>query len=263
MKGERVKKPIKIAIILMLVGGLLTTAAFLMAFNTAEVQTFGTVNLTKAQAAASNTVFEVAPANLQPIDGTINYLRPWFSQKIFYFHVPFAEASFLIFTVAAFFAVMFLSKRRKSFDTKSRIAMEVAFLFVVATMITGDLWTRASWGMWWDWEPRLTTYLIMMLLMLVYFVLRNSIEDEERRAMYASVFCIIAWIDAPISFFITRIIPSQHPVVFKSGMATSNLVPFIVAQVGMIMIGYAIYTLRVGEEQNRERLEIIKEAIEN
>jgi len=137
-----------------------------------------------------------------------------FSQKIFYFHVPVAEASFLVFAVAAYFAIRFLVTRRKEFDTKSRIAMEVTLLFVILTMITGDLWTRASWGVWWQWEPRLTTYFIMTLLVIAYFVLRNSVEDEERRAVYASVFCIIAFIDAPISFMITRIIPSDHPVVF-------------------------------------------------
>ena len=252
-------KQIKIAIALVIVGGLLTTAAFLMAFYTAEVQTFGFATLEKAV----DTVYPLAPADMQPTDGSINYQRPGFAQKIFYFHVPIAEASFLVFTIAMVFAVLFLRKRRKSYDTKSRIAMETALIFVIATMITGDIWTKASWGVWWEWEPRLTTYLIMMLLMIAYFVLRNSIEDEERRATYSAVFAIVAWIDAPISFFITRLIPSTHPIVFKSGMAPSILIPFIIAQIGMLMIGYAIYVLRVGEEDLRTRLEIAKEAIEN
>lgn len=252
------KKQIKIAIALTLVGALLTTVAFFMAFYSARVQTFGFVTAD----GPVDTVYEVAPADMQPTDGSINYQRPWLSQKIFYFHVPIAEASFLVFTVAALFALLFLLKKRKSYDTKSRIAMETALVFVVATMITGDLWTKASWGVWWEWEPRLTTYLIMMLLMIAYFVLRNSIEDEERRATYAAVFCIIAWIDAPISFFITRLIPSSHPVVFQSGMDPSNLIPFIIAQVGMLMLGYAIYTLRVSEEATREQLDLIKESLE-
>lgn len=252
-------KQIKIAIALVIVGGLLTTVAFFMAFYTAEVQTFGFATLEKAV----DTVYPLAPADMQPTDGSINYQRPGFAQKIFYFHVPIAEASFLVFTIAMVFAVLFLRKRRKSYDTKSRIAMETALIFVIATMITGDIWTKASWGVWWEWEPRLTTYLIMMLLMIAYFVLRNSIEDEERRATYSAVFAIVAWIDAPISFFITRLIPSTHPIVFKSGMAPSILIPFIIAQIGMLMIGYAIYVLRVGEEDLRTRLEIAKEAIEN
>jgi heme exporter protein C len=247
-------KQIRIAIWLTIVGGVMTTVAFLMSFFTAEVQQFGTVSLPQQ----INTVFPLMGTDAQ---GFI-YGRPWFSQKIFYFHVPFAEASFLVFTVAAYFAIRFLMTKKKEYDTKTRVAMEVALVFVILTLITGDLWTKASWGVWWEWEPRLTTYFIMTLLMIAYFVLRNSLEDEERRATYSAVFAIIAWIDAPISFFITRLIPSDHPVVFKSGMATSNLVPFIIAQVGMLLIGYAIYVVRVREEQMRERLDVIKESLE-
>ena len=231
----------------------MTTVAFLMAFFTAEVQQFGTVTLPQR----IKTVFP-----LLGTDGGFMYARPWLSQKIFYFHVPFAEASFLVFTVAAYFSVRFLMTRRRDYDTKARVAMETGLVFVILTMITGDLWTKASWGVWWEWEPRLTTYFIMTLLIIAYFVLRSSLEDEERRAVYAAVFGIIAWIDAPISFFITRIIPSDHPVVFKSGMAPSNLIPFIVAQVGMLLIGYAVYTIRVREERMRERLDIIKDSLE-
>jgi heme exporter protein C len=247
-------KQISIAIWMAIVGGVMTTVAFLMAFFTAEVQVFGTVTLPQQ----IQTAFPLLGSDASGF----TYGRPWFSQKIFYFHVPFAEASFLVFTVAAYFAVRFLMTRRKEYDTKSRVAMEATLIFVVATMIMGDLWTKASWGVWWEWEPRLTTYFIMTLLIIAYFVLRNSIEDEERRAVYASVFAIIAWIDAPISFFITRLIPSDHPVVFKSGMAPSNLVPFIVAQVGMLLIGYAVYVVRLREEQMRERLEVVKESLE-
>jgi len=140
--------------------------------------------------------------------------------------------------------------------------MEVSLIFVVLTMITGVLWTRASWGVWWEWEPRLTTYFIMMLMMISYFVLRNSIEDEERRGVYAAVFAILAAINAPISFMITRVIPSSHPVVFQSGMASSNLLPFIIGQLGMLAIGFGIYAARMGEERLTERVEIAKEALE-
>ena len=258
-KEFRLSKQLKISIALLLVGGLLTTAAFLMAFFTAEVQTMGLYN----SATAIDTVFPVAPPEWQPTDGTINFERPWFSQKIFYFHVPIAEASFLVFTVAAIFAVMFLVKKRRSYDTKSRIAMETALMFVIATMATGILWTRAAWGVWWEWEPRLTTYLIMTLLIIAYSVLRNSIEDEYRRATYSAVYAILSWVSAPISFFIVRIIPSAHPIVFQSGMATSNLLPFIIGQVGMLCIGYAIYSIRLAEEASREHLDSLKYALES
>jgi heme exporter protein C len=185
-----------------------------------------------------------------------------FSQKIFYFHVPVAEASFLVLLIAAYFSVRFLMTKRNDYDTKAKVAMEVALVFTTLTMITGVLWTKASWNVWWEWEPRLTTYFIMLLLIIAYFVLRNSIEDDERRATYAAVFAIIAAIDAPISFMITRLIPSNHPVVFTSGFATSNLVPFIVAQIGMLLIGYAIYVMRMSEELLLDRVDEAKTALE-
>lgn len=247
-------KQFRIAIALVLVGGLLTTAAFFMAFFTAEVQSFGEV--TSAQ--QLDTAF---PLLRSSADG-FTYGRPWFSQKIFYFHVPVAEASFLILLIAAIFSGRFLLKKRAEDDTKARIAMETSLIFVVLTMITGVLWTKASWGVWWEWEPRLTTYFIMMLMMIAYFVLRSSIEEEERRGTYAAVFGILSAVNAPISFMITRVIPSSHPVVFQSGMASSNLLPFIVGQVGMLMIGYGIYTVRMNEERLQERIEITKEALE-
>ncbi|MBA4370839.1 MAG: cytochrome C assembly protein [Coriobacteriaceae bacterium] len=247
-------RQLKVALVLLIVGGLMTTAAFFMAFYTAEVQSFGTVTLSQQL----DTAYPLTEAGA----GGFTYGRPWFSQKIFYFHVPVALASFLVLIIAAYFAVRMLLTKRKEFDTKSRIAMETTLVYVMLTMLTGVLWTRASWGVWWDWEPRLTTYFILTLMVIAYFVLRNSIEDEERRAVYGAVFAIIAAINAPISFFITRIIPSNHPVVFKSGFATSNLIPFLTAMFGMLMLGFAIYVIRMSEERLRERLDAAKTALE-
>jgi heme exporter protein C len=218
-------------------GGLLTTAAFVMAFAYAPVALLD--------------------------DG----LRSDVSFQIFYFHVPVAEASFLVFLVAAVYSVRFLLTKDRLLDTKARIAMEVTLLFVALTMVTGDLWTRARWNVWWEWEPRLTTYFLMTLLVVGYFVLRNSVDDDERRATYAAVFGIVAFIDAPISFFITRVMStsSAHPVVFggQSGLGTTPqaLYTFIIAQVGMLMLGYAIFQLRMREEVLRERLEVAKIAL--
>jgi heme exporter protein C len=217
-------------------GAALTTAAFLMAFMWAPL-----------------AVYE---------DG----FRWDLSFQIFYFHVPVAEASFLVFAFAAFYAIRFLVTKDRTYDTKSRIAMEATLLFVILTMVTGDLWTRARWNVWWEWEPRLTTYFIMTLLVVAYFVLRRSVEDEERRASYASVFAIIAFIDAPISFFITRVMQSSsnHPIVFENGglaQIPQAFTTFIVAQIGMILLGYVIFRIRMREEVLKERLEAAKTAL--
>lgn len=190
------------------------------------------------------------------------YGRPDWGQKIFYFHVPVAEISFIVFGFAAFYGLRFIMTRKRDYDTKARVSMEVALLFISLTMATGILWTKAAWGVWWDWEPRLTTYFILTLLVVAYFVLRNAVEDEERRALYAAAFSILGFIDVPISFFITRLIPSNHPVIERGGLEPPMLVTFIVAQIGMILLGYAVYQLRMGEVQLTDRLEQVKSLLE-
>jgi heme exporter protein C len=249
-------KQLRTAIVLLVIGGLMTLFDLFWAFFRSTVPNFGTISFKQAIDSARPMLGE-GPTGLQ-------YGIAWFSQKIFYFHVPIAEASFLVFLVAAYFAIRFLMTRRKEYDTKSRIAMEATLLFVMLTMVTGILWTKASWSVWWQWEPRLTTYFIMTLLVISYFVLRNSVEDEERRAVYAAVFCLIAVIDAPVSFLITRVLASEHPVVLgkEGGLDSSQLIPFIVGQIGMLMIGYAIYTMRMHEERLRERIDVVKESLE-
>jgi heme exporter protein C len=229
--------------VLLALGGALTTAAFVMAF------------------------FFTPPVEgpLLVIDGVTMGAKPLFSQKIFYFHVPVALASFLVFFFTAYYGVRFLMTHNREYDTRAKIATEVTLLFVILTLVTGDLWTRFEWGKWWVWEPRLTTYFIMTLLVIAYFVLRNSIEDEERRATYAAVFGILAFIDAPISFMITRLVPSSvHPVVLRSGggLSGSQLTAFLLGLFGMLMIGWCMFQLRMHEELLKERLEAAKAALE-
>jgi heme exporter protein C len=190
-----------------------------------------------------------------------------FSQKIFYFHVPVAITSFVVFFFTAFYGVRFLMTRDRVFDTKARIATEVTLIFVALTMITGDLWTRVEWGKWWEWEPRLTTYFIMTLLVIGYFVLRASVEDEEKRAVYAAAFGIIAFLDAPLSFAITRIVPAAgraHPVVLRAGggLDAVQLSAFLIGLAGMLCFGYVIYQLRLREERVKERIEVLKTTLE-
>lgn len=187
------------------------------------------------------------------------------SQKIFYLHVPVAVASFVAMAVAAFFAVRFLATKDRVHDRASRTAMQVTLVFIIATMISGDLWTRFEWGVWWVWEPRLTTYFILMLLVIGYFILRNALDDPERSARFGAVFCIIAFIDAPISFFITRLVPSSvHPVVFRtdSGLPPAMLIPFLLGLFGMCTIAFALYRYALRVNTAADEVEELKERLE-
>lgn len=187
------------------------------------------------------------------------------SQKIFYLHVPVAVASFVAMGVAAFYALRFLMTKDRAHDVRSRTAMQITLVFIVATMISGDLWTRFEWGVWWVWEPRLTTYFILMLLVIGYFVLRNALDDPEKAARFAAVFCIVAFVDAPISFLITRLVPSSvHPVVFRtdSGLPPLMLIPFLLGMAGVLMIAFALYRYALRVNAAADEVEDLKRRLE-
>ena len=238
--------PDKLVVPALVAGAVLTTAGFLMAFLWAAP-----VN----GAALSTPVL---------VGDTMVTNQQLLSQKIFYFHMPVAIVSFVALVFAAYYAVRFLMTREQRFDTCSRIAMEISLLFVIFTMVTGDLWTRFEWGVWWTWEPRLTTYLILMLIVIAYFVMRGAVDDPERRAVYSSVISIIALVDVPICFMITRLIPSSvHPVVAREGgMAPDMAATVFVIMAGMMLVAFGLYRLRFRQVRLHERVEALKDQLE-
>ncbi len=111
------------------------------------------------------------------------------------------------------------------------------------------------------WEPRLTTYFILMLLVIGYFVLRNALDDPEKAERFAAGFCIVAFVDAPISFLITRLVPSSvHPVVFRtdSGLPPLMLIPFLLGMVGVLMIAFALYRYALSVNAAADEVEDLK-----
>ncbi|MBQ9042489.1 MAG: cytochrome c biogenesis protein CcsA [Eggerthellaceae bacterium] len=229
------------------VGAVLTTVGFLMAFLYASP-------VNGAALSTPELVGDIMVTNQQLL-----------SQKIFYFHMPVAIVSFVALAFAAYYGIRFLMTREARFDTCSRAAMEIALLFVVFTMVTGDLWTRFEWGVWWTWEPRLTTYLILMLIVIAYFVMRNAVDDPERRATYAGVISIIALVDVPICFMITRLIPSSiHPVITREGgMAPDMAMTVALIMVGMMLVAFALYRLRFRQLRLSERMQALKDQLED
>ena len=233
----------RLSLVGLVVGILLTTAAFLGAFL------------------ISPLVHGAATEEVAVIGGVIVSNKLLLSQKIFYFHVPVAIVSFAALTLGAWYSVRYLRTRHTRHDTYARTAMEVGLVFITMTMITGDLWTRFEWGVWWVWEPRLTTYLVLMLLTIAYFILRTSIDAPERRSNIAAVFSIITFIDAPLCLLITRLVPSSiHPVIFRtdSGLPPAMLIPFLLALFGMLLIGWGLYRVRTRQIFLAQRLEVLQ-----
>lgn len=180
-----------------------------------------------------------------------------FSQKIFYYHAPIAETALVAFGVAFVAAVAYLRTQDMKWDRLSMVSARLGLLFSVLVMATGMIWGKAAWGVWWDWEPRLTTFLLACFLYAAYFVLRSVVDEEQRRATYAAVFAIIAFIDVPITFLATRLMPAgMHPAVITdtgTGMPASMFAPFMISMLGMTLLLAALirHDLRIEELKDR------------
>lgn len=135
-------------------------------------------------------------------------------QKIFYFHVGSAWVAFFAFFIVAVFSVMFLVKRNRIYDIIAGVSAEIGVVYTAIVLTTGPIWARSAWNAWWNWEPRLTTTVIMFFMYIAYIMIRKMEGPWEKKARLASVFGIISVINVPIVFMSIRWWSSKlHPVV--------------------------------------------------
>ena len=164
-----------------------------------------------------------------------------FVQKIFYLHVPLAIVSLCGFVAGGVYAARFLHSGDRAHDLRSYVAIHMSLILAVATLVTGSIWARASWGHWWVWdEPTLVSFLIVFLLYATYQPLRFSIEDRDKQARYASVFAITAGAFVPLNFLAVRLAQSYtHPRIFATtdgGLEPRMKVAFYVCLLGMALL---------------------------
>ena len=138
-------------------------------------------------------------------------------QKVFYFHVSAAWVGMLSFLVAAVVGILYLRSRDNRWDVMAVAAVELGMVFMLIAIVAGSIWARPIWNTWWTWDPRLTTVTIMELIYAAYLMLRNGIEEPERRARFGAVYAIVGFISVPLTFFSIRIFRTIHPVVIGSG----------------------------------------------
>ena len=146
-------------------------------------------------------------------------------QRIFYFHVPSAWVSFIAFGVVAIASIFFLRTGQSNWDTLAYSAAEVGILFLTLVLITGPLWAKPVWGVYWTWDARLTTSFILWLIYLAYLMLRNYVADRERGARFAAVFGIVGFLDVPIVYMSIRWWRTLHPSAVVGGGDGSGLAP--------------------------------------
>ncbi len=140
-------------------------------------------------------------------------------QRVFYFHVAAGWVGMLAFLVAAIAGVAYLAKGNRKWDIVGLSAIEIGIVFAFINIVTGSIWARPIWNTWWTWDPRLTTATVMELIYVAYLMLRQGIEDPDRRARFGAVYAIVGFLSVPLTFFSARLFRTIHPVVIGSNEA--------------------------------------------
>ena len=143
-----------------------------------------------------------------PLESVMNYV-----QKIFYFHISNAWVGMLGFLAAAVAGVIYLIKRNLKWDLIELSAVEISLVFFFIAIVSGSIWAKPSWGTWWTWDSRLTTAAILEMIYLAYLLLRQGIEDIERRARFSAVYTLVGSVSVPLTFISIRIWQTIHPAI--------------------------------------------------
>jgi len=132
-------------------------------------------------------------------------------QRIFYFHVPSAWTGFVAFFLVLVSSIAYLFRRRPQWDWLAVSAAEVGVAFFTVVLVTGPIWAKPVWGIWWTWDARLTSTFVLWVLYVTYLLLRSLVGDPERRATVSAVFGIFAFLDVPLVYLSIWFWRTQHP----------------------------------------------------
>jgi heme exporter protein C len=133
--------------------------------------------------------------------------------RIFYVHVPVSWICYLTFGASLISSILFLAKRDLRFDMIAELTALLGLVYGALAIITGSIWANAAWGIYWNWDPRETTTLILWIAYLGYVSLRMSIGNPEKRATIVAIYNILAFSTIPLSYMSVRLWISLHPLI--------------------------------------------------
>lgn len=187
-----------------------------------------------------------------------------YAQRIIYFHVPSAWLSMLAFGVTTIASIGYLRTAQRRWDALAVSSAEIGITFTLAATASGSIWAKTAWNAWWVWDPRLTTYTIVFLLYVSYFMLRSALEDPARRARFAAVYGIFAFLSVPITFFSIRWWRTIHPVLIDAqnfGLSSGMRPAFFFSLAAFTLFYVVLLWHRARLERMKEDVEALKERL--
>ncbi len=184
------------------------------------------------------------------------------TQKIFYIHLPLAWWGLFSFFIVFVASILFLIKKDYRYDKLSHSAAEFGLVLATLALVTGSIWGKHSWGVWWTWDPRLTTTLILCFLYFAYLLFRAQDMNIERKAKISAAIGILAFVDVPLVFLSARMWRSIHPAVFANkggGLEPEMKFTVIACVLSFGFIFASILMLRYKQLKQEAQLENINE----
>ena len=180
-------------------------------------------------------------------------------QKIFYFHISAAFTLFLAFGVTCISSILYLIKRLDKYDTIALVSTEIGIVFGVVVFTTGPIWARFAWNTWWNWEPRLTSALILWLTYIGYLILRSALAEEKKR-VYSAVLGIIGFLNVPIVYFSVELWQGGlHPdTSTKINLPPTMQTAWLISWVALTLLYLFLLMFRYRAEQIKLELETIQ-----
>ena len=183
-------------------------------------------------------------------------------QRIFCFHVSCAWAGLTAFSIGFASNLFYVWKRKEKYDWLGVTCAEVGVAFTTIVLISGPIWAKPAWGIYWTWDARLTSTFVLWLLYISYLLLRTLVEEPDRRALLSALFGIFAFIDVPIVFGAIRWWRTQHPAPVIMGGPNSGLAPgmrptFYFAVLAMHIFMWFLISERYALEKMRSEVEVL------
>jgi len=165
--------------------------------------------------------------------------------RILYIHVPTAWNAMLALTFAFFSALAFLWKNDWAWDARLEAFVETGVLLSLLLCVQGSIWAKPTWGVWWDWDPRLTTTAVMLVAFVGILALRHFVDDPRRRAVWSAVATIVAYASVPIVYFSVQWWNSLHQLQSSPKTVDAVMVtPLRINAFGMLLLLLAFSSLR-------------------
>ena len=187
--------------------------------------------------------------------------------RIFFFHLGAVAAGFIAIMLVAIAGIAYLRTGARSWDRIAEASAEIGVVFTIIALLMGSIWAKPIWGVWWTWDPRLTSYLILLLIYIAYLMLRASARDDPRVARFSAVFGILGFIDVPIVIVSARYWRGISPVLFQAnsqgftfGLTPAMVQTLIVSIIAFLLLFFYLLAQRVRLESLRDEIMSIRRA---